>query len=110
MIRRFRLIGLGRGALRVTGCDCKQDQAKLDDAVKEQNRYAVYAIRSIENASATDVTKIAPTKDGTDEVRSLSMTTKGELLIHGHKVDRDAEVDVAFRYDPGAAPDKPKSM
>lgn len=86
------------------------EDGKLDDKVKEQNRYAVYAIRSIENPSATDVTKVAPTKDGADEVRTISMLTKGELLVHGHKVDREAEVDVAFRYEPGAAPDKPKAI
>lgn len=86
------------------------EDGKLDEKLKEQNRYAVYAIRSIENPSATDVTKVAPTKDGQDEVRTITMTTKGELLVHGRKVDRDGEVEVAFRYDPGAAPDKPKSV
>lgn len=86
------------------------EDGKLDDKVKEQHRYAVYAIRSIENPSATDVTKVLPTKDGTDDVRTISMTTKGELLVHGHKVDRDAEVEVGFRYDAGAAPDRPKAI
>lgn len=86
------------------------EDGKLDDKVKEQNRYAVYAIRSIENPSATDVTKVAPTRDGADEVRTLMMTTKGELLVHGRKIDREAEVEVGFRYDPGAAPDKPKAI
>lgn len=86
------------------------EDGKLDEKVKEQNRYAVYAIRSIENPSATDVTQVAPTKDGTDDVRTVTMTTKGELLVHGHKVERDGVVEVAFRYDPGAAPDKPKAI
>lgn len=86
------------------------EDGKLDEKVKEQNRYAVYAIRSIEDPSAADVTKIAPTKDGADEVRTVTMTTKGELLVHGHKVEREAVVEVAFRYDPGAPPDKPKAL
>jgi hypothetical protein len=86
------------------------EEGKLDEKVKEQNRYAVYAIRSIENPSATDVTAITPAKDGTDEVRTVTMTTKGELLVHGRKVERDGVVEVAFRYDPGAAPDKPKAI
>ena len=39
------------------------------------------------------------------------MTTKGELLVHGRKVEnREADVEVAFHYDSGAAPDKPKGM
>lgn len=86
------------------------EDGKLDEKLKEQNRYAVYAIRSIENPSAPDVTKVAPTKDGADEVRTVTMTTKGELLVHGRKVDRDGEVEVAFHYDPGAPPEKPKAI
>jgi hypothetical protein len=86
------------------------ETGKLDDKTKETNRYAVYAIRSIENASATDVAKVATTKDGGDDVRTVTLTTKGELLVHGHKVDRDADVEVTFRYDPGAAADKPKAI
>jgi hypothetical protein len=82
---------------------------KLENKLKETNRYAVYAIRSVENPSASDVTKLAPTKEGNDEVRTVTVTTRGELLIHGHKVDRDAELEVKFLYDPGAPPDKPKA-
>lgn len=86
------------------------ESGKLDDQTKLVNRWAVFAIRSIENPSATDVTKVAPTKDGSDEVRTVSLTTKGELLVHGHKVERDAEVDVAFRYDAGAPANHPKAI
>lgn len=86
------------------------ESGKLDEKIKEANRYAVYAIRSIENQSYSDVSKITPTKDGADDVRTVTLTTKGELLIHGHKVDRDADLEVAFHYDPGAAADKPKAI
>lgn len=83
---------------------------KIDTATKEQNRYAVYAIRAIESPSATDLAKVAPAKDGADDVRTVTMTTKGELLVHGHKVERDADLEVAFRYDPGAPPSRPKAL
>ncbi|MBX3263889.1 MAG: hypothetical protein KIS78_34050 [Labilithrix sp.] len=86
------------------------EKGKIDEPIKQANRYAVYAIRAIDNASATDVTKVAPTKDGADDVRTVTLTTKGELLVHGHKVERDADVEVSFRYDAGAAPDKPKAV
>jgi polyisoprenoid-binding protein YceI len=86
------------------------EEGKLDEKVKDQNRYAVYAIRSIESPSATDVTTVAPVRDGADEVRTVTMTTKGELLVHGRKVDREGLVEVGFRYDPGAAADKPKAI
>jgi hypothetical protein len=86
------------------------EEGKLPDDVKATNRYAVYAIRAVENLSATDLTKVAATKDGDDEVRTVTATTKGELLIHGHKVDREADVEVQFRYAPGAPADKPKSV
>jgi hypothetical protein len=88
------------------------ESGALDPKVKEVNRWAVYAIRHIEavNPSA-DVATIAPTKDRGDDVRTLTMTTKGELLVHGRKVEqREAEVEVAFRYDSGAKPDQPKAM
>ncbi len=86
------------------------EEGKLDDSVKNANRWAVYAIRSIENLSATDLIKIAPTKAGADEVRTVTATTRGELLLHGHKVDRDADVEVAFHYPVGGAADKPSSL
>jgi len=86
------------------------EEGKLPDDVKAANRYAVYAIRSVDGLSATDLTKVVAMKDGADEVRTVTATTHGELLIHGHKVDRDAEVEVTFRYAPGAAPDKPRSL
>lgn len=86
------------------------ESGKLPDDVKATNRYATYAIRSISNLSEKDVSKIAATKDGADEVRTVTATTKGEILIHGHKVEKEADVEVAFRYAPGAAPDKPKQV
>ncbi len=33
------------------------------------------------------------------------MTVHGDVLVHGHRVPKDAAVDVAFRYPAGAAPD-----
>jgi hypothetical protein len=88
------------------------EEGKLDEATKAANRYAVYAIRSIENASATDLANVPPTKDGEsgDELRTVTLTTKGELLIHGHKVDREADVEVRLRYPPGASAHSPKSI
>jgi hypothetical protein len=86
------------------------EDGKLDEKVKEANRYAVYAIRSVENVSAADLTKVAPTKEGNDDARTVTLTTKGELLIHGHKVERTADLEVKFLYDAGAAADKPKAI
>lgn len=86
------------------------EEGKLPDDVKATNRYAVYAIRSVENLSAADLTKVPATKDGADDVRIVTATTKGELLIHGHKVEREADVEVTFRYAPGAPADKPKAL
>lgn len=86
------------------------ESGKLPDDVKASNRYATYAIRSISNLSATDLTKVPAVKDGEDEIRTVTATTKGELLIHGHKVDKEADVEVTFRYAPGATADKPKAL
>lgn len=86
------------------------ESGKLDDATKAANRWAVYAIRSVQNPSATDVTKVAPTQEGGEDVRTVTMTTKGEILIHGHKVDRDADLEVKFHYPTGGDPMKPTSI
>lgn len=82
-------------------------QGNMQDA----NRYAVYAIRSVDKLSAPEVSKAPVVREGNDDVRYVTLTTHGELLIHGHKVDRDANVEVGFHYPMGAAPDaKPSSL
>jgi hypothetical protein len=65
-------------------------------------RWASFAIRSIGGLSASDLTKVAPSKDGGTDVRTVTMTLHGDLLLHGHKVQRDTVVDVSFRYPAGA--------
>ena len=86
------------------------EDGKLEEAVKTANRYAVYAIRAVENPSASDVTKVAPAKEDGDDVLTVTMRTKGELLIHGHKVEREAEVEVKFHYPVGGDATKPMWM
>jgi hypothetical protein len=77
----------------------------VNGQTNETNRWATLAIRSIDGASAPDVTKVAPTHDGGDDVRTVSMTVHGDVLIHGHKLVKDVPVDVAFHYPTGAPAD-----
>ena len=86
------------------------EEGKIADDVKARSRWAVYAIRSIDKLSATDLTKVPATKDGADEARTVTATTHGEFLLHGHKVARDADVEVKFCYAPGSPADKPKGL
>lgn len=87
------------------------EKGPLEESVKKANRYAVYAIRAVENvAPGSDLTKVPATKDGADEVRTVTLSTKGELLVHGHKVEREAEIELQALYEPGAAADKPKAL
>jgi hypothetical protein len=37
-------------------------------------RWATYAIRSVDGLSATDLAKVTPTKDGSDDVRTVTST------------------------------------
>ncbi len=88
---------------------------EVGDAVKpeerEANRWAVYAIQSVDGLSATDVSKVAPVKEGGDDVRTVTLTTHGDFLLHGHKVDKAATVDVKFHYPAGAPADsRPTSI
>jgi len=70
--------------------------------VREANRWAVYAIRSVDGLSATDVTKVAPVKQGGDDVRVVTLTSHGELLLHGHKADKEVPLEARFHFAPGA--------
>jgi len=80
-------------------------EVQVGDATNEAMRWAELAIRSIDAASATDLAKVTPTRDGGDDVRTVTMTVHGDLLIHGHRTHEDVPVEVAFRYPAGAAAD-----
>jgi hypothetical protein len=80
-------------------------ESVVDGNTNEAMRWADFAIRSIDNLSATDLTKVAPTKDGGDDVRTVTATVHGDLLVHGHQVQKDDVVDITFRYPSGAAAD-----
>jgi hypothetical protein len=86
-------------------------EVQVGDKTSEEMRWAELAIRSIDGLSAADLTTVVANRDGQDDVRALTMTVHGELLIHGHKVQGDDAVDVTLRYPPGAAADsKPTRM
>jgi hypothetical protein len=71
----------------------------------EAMRWAEYAVHSIDGLSETDLRKVPVTKDGSDDVRKVSATVHGELLVHGHKVAKDDAVEVTFRYLNGTGND-----
>jgi hypothetical protein len=80
-------------------------EAVVDGKTNEDMRWAEFAIRSVDALSATDLTKVAPSKDGSDDVRTVTMTVHGDLRIHGHKVPKDDVVEVSFRYPANTAAD-----
>jgi hypothetical protein len=80
-------------------------EVTVGEKTSEEMRWADYAIRSIDGLSAADLTKVEPAKDGTGDVRKVTMTVHGDLLIHGHRVQKDGLMIVAFRYPSGSAPD-----
>jgi hypothetical protein len=65
----------------------------------------VFAIQTIDGASAKDVSKVAPVKEGADDVRTVTLTAHGDFLIHGRKVKKDVPLEAKFHYAAGAAPD-----
>jgi hypothetical protein len=86
-------------------------EAQVGDKINEDMRWAEFAIRSVDNLSAKDLTKVAASKMDQDDVRTVSMTVHGELLVHRHKVPKDGVVDVSFHYPAGAAAEsKPVSI
>ncbi|WP_394824626.1 hypothetical protein [Pendulispora albinea] len=79
--------------------------------VREANRWAVYSIRSIDGLSAADVTKVPAVSAKDGETRTVIVTSHGELLLHGHKVDKEVPLEVRFHYPAGAAAEShPTSM
>jgi hypothetical protein len=80
-------------------------EVQVGGKTSEEMRWAALAIRGIDGASAADLTKVAPEKEGPGEVRTVTMTVHGDVLIHGHRIQKDAVVDVAFRYPSGSAAD-----
>ena len=58
--------------------------------VKEQNRWVVYAIRSIAETSATEVAKVTPTKEGGDDVRTVTTTGRSPRSAPSSRARRSA--------------------
>lgn len=79
------------------------DVATADE--KKANQYAVFAIQTVTNISAADVSKVAATKDAGEDVRTITATVHGEFLVHGHKATKDVPVEARFHYPAGAPAD-----
>ena len=86
-------------------------QAVVDGKTLEEYRWAVLTIDSVDALSAPDVTKVAPVKEGSDDVRTVTMTVHGRFYVHKASVPKEANVEVKFHYPAGAAADsKPSSL
>lgn len=68
--------------------------------LRDEYRYATFAIREIQNASVKDVTKL------TGAQRSAKVTAVGDFLLHGKKSEQTIELDVGFTFEG----DTPKSL
>ncbi len=80
-------------------------EVQIGDKTNEEMRWAEFAIRSIDALSAASLPQVASSKEGSEDLRTVTMTVRGELLVHGHKVPREDLVDVVFHYPAGAASD-----
>jgi hypothetical protein len=61
--------------------------------VREKNRWAEFKIDKLENASATDLTKL------TGPERKITATAVGEFRLHGRKAAKSAKVEATFKFD-----------
>ncbi len=77
-----------RGWLQI---DVKEGEVTAEQA--EQNRYAELKIVKLENASASDVSKL------TGAERKVTATASGEFRLHGRKANKSAKVELTFKYD-----------
>jgi hypothetical protein len=61
--------------------------------VRKQNSRVEFAIRSIEDATPKDITKL------TGATRKATIRAKGDFLLHGRKAEKVAELEATFTYD-----------
>jgi hypothetical protein len=89
------------------------DDMVKDPAVRERNRWVHFAIRSVDGLSAPDLSKVAPTKVGGDDVRTVTLVAHGDIEVHSlpSKAPKDAPLEVRFHV-PSGSPDgtKPTSI
>lgn len=74
-----------------------------DDApedVRKKNSRVEFAVRSIEEVSEKDVTKM------TGPTRKVTLKAKGDFLLHGRKTEKVAQLEAVFTFDG----DKPVSV
>jgi hypothetical protein len=83
------------------------DSMVKDTASRERNRWVHFAIRSVDALSATDVTKVVPTREGSDDVRTVTLTAHGDLEVHSlpSKAQKDVPLEVRMHVPAGASPD-----
>jgi len=89
------------------------DDMMKDAPARERNRWVHFAIRSIDGLSATDIWKVAPTKVGGDDVRSVTLVAHGDVELHSlpSKGQKDAALEVRVHV-PAGSPEgtKPTSI
>lgn len=79
----------------------------VDGKVNESNRWALLVIRGVHDLSASDLTKVPAARGAAGDVRVVTATVSGEILLHGHKVSREIPVELTFHYPPDAAAEQP---
>jgi len=77
-------------------------EVQVGGQTNESMRWAEFAIRSIDGLSASDVSAVAAQRDGDQDVRTVTMTVHGDLLVHGHTVPNENAVAVEFHWPAGA--------
>jgi hypothetical protein len=80
-------------------------EAIVEGKVNEDERWADFAIRSVDGLTATDISTVASKTEGGEDLRTVTAILHGELRIHDHTVPKDAAVDATFRYPAGAPVD-----
>jgi hypothetical protein len=85
-------------------------EVQVGDKVNDDMRWAEFAIRSVDGLSVNDLAQAPLTKRGSEDVRTVSMTVHGDLLLHGHKAAKDAALELLAVYPAGAASGPPSRL
>jgi hypothetical protein len=83
------------------------DDMEKDPSVRERNKWVHFAIRSVDGLSATDLSKVAPTKVDADDVRTVTLVAHGDVEAHSlpSKTLKDAPLEVRVHVPAGSGPD-----
>jgi hypothetical protein len=86
-------------------------EVAVEDRIDEKMRWATFRIRSIEDLDPSrDALSIPPLSGGGDVRRSVTLTARGDLLVHGRSASQTVKLRAELAWPPGAERGMPSAI